>query len=360
MSFSTAPKEGPLTLSPGKASITLNAPQVSSRERALTAFKESAAAQVAPQAQEQHPVANPSQVSPEELSVVSPPSKLVQNLDSEGSNSPESSGEAPKKPEDPLSSHYAQLARKERALRAKVQAQEQAYKARELQLKAQEDALKAKEAQYSTGYVDKSKLQQDTLSVLNELGISYDQLTNMVLNAPKPEELAQKQAYDRIQAEIKAIRDEQEQARQAVQDQQKQAYTQAVAQIRSDVKNLVNSDPEYSVIKSTNSVEDVVELIEKTFNKDGILLTVDEAAKEVEDFLTEEAERLYSIEKIQKRIEASRDKNSQPQQQQQNSGQQTQKPQSLPSKTLTNSVTSSKRMSAKERAMAAFNGQKAS
>lgn len=356
MSFSTEPKGGPAILSPGQAQVATPTP--SPRERALQAFMEPKTLEQQSQANQhpsqQLPVQNANQVSPEELSAIRP--NLGQDRNSEGQDPQSQPAEATQKaPEDPLSSHYAQLARKERALRAKVQAQEQAYKAREAQIQAQEEALKLKEAQYQTGYVDKSKLQQDTLSVLQDLGIDYDQLTNLVLNAPKPEERAQKQAYEKIQAEIKALKDAQEQAQQAVKDQQKQAYAQAVNQIRTEVKNLVASDPDYSVIKSTNSVDDVVELIEKTFEKDGILLTVDEAAKEVEDFLTQEAESLYKIDKIRKRIEAN--SRQTPQQPQQPAAQQTNQQPQGPSRTLTNSVTSAKRMGAKERAVAAFNGQ---
>lgn len=352
MALNIVAKDGPNILNPAGSQTTPQGP--TARERAIAALLDKA--QAAPPTQPRDiPVQNANAVSPEELSAIRP--KLGQPSNNEGSQEPsaapapaEATTSKPEAPADPLSSHYAQLARKERAIRAKAQAQEQAIKAKEAQLKAQEEALKAKEAQYQTGYVDKSKLQQDPLTVLNELGLTYDQLTNLVLNAPKPEEIAQKQAYDKLQSEIKALRDAQEQAQKAAQDQQTQAYQQALNQIRQEAKSLVNSDPEFSVIKSTNSVDDVVELIEKVFEKDGVLLTVDEAAREVESFLAEEATKLWKIEKIRKMVEA-------PSKPAQATAQASNPPKQAPAKTLTNAVSSSRPLSAKERAVLAFKGE---
>lgn len=363
MSFSTEPKPGPNVLNP-PAATARSTSQAEARARAIAKLVESSSATPQPSPDafklqvEPTPVPNPTSISPEELSAIAP--KVSQNdnvveMDANASDPTPAISEVtePKKAEDPLSSHYAQLARKEKALRAQKLQQEQSLKAREAQIKAREDALTAKDAEYQSKFIDKSKLQQDPLAVLSELGLSYEELTNRALNAPRPEEVAQKQIFDKLQAEIKAVREAQEQAQQAVQDQQKQAYNQAVGQIREEVKSLVESNQDYSIIKSTNSVDDVVELIEKTYEKDRILLTVEEAAKEVEDFLAEEASKLFQIDKIKKRFETAF---RQPEKQESQVTQQALKQQQQPVKTLTNAVTSGKRMSARERAIARFNG----
>jgi len=113
----------------------------------------------------------------------------------------------------------------------------------------------------------------------------------------------------------------------------------------------VLSDPNsYEAIRKTNSIKDVVDLIEETFKEDGTILSVEEACREVEDHLVEKLSSYSSqISKIQQRMKA----NARPSQQQQANTTQ----QRAPKPTLTNSVSSSKKLSAKERAVLAFRGE---
>src|SRR5208282_349994 len=115
-------------------------------------------------------------ISPEEISAVRASSTPTEEPQTE--TAPEV--EAPKvepKAEDPLSSQYALLARREKALRAKAQQQEQALKTREDALKAKEAELAAKDTDYQSNYVSKQRLQDNTWDVLNEAQVSYDKLT---------------------------------------------------------------------------------------------------------------------------------------------------------------------------------------
>jgi hypothetical protein len=152
---------------------------------------------------------------------------------------------------------------------------------------------------------------------------------------------------EEMQEELRKVREEQANSRKSIEQQQAQAYQQALSQIRAETKNLVNSDPSFEAIKATGSVNDVVELIERTFNEDGKLLTVEEAASAVEEYLTEEATRLSKIGKIQKRLQAAQQSNS------------AKKPvQEQPQlKTLTNGVGAQKPLNARERALLAFKGE---
>jgi len=335
------PKANPTTsptYSPGA-----QAPQSSARERAIAALMG------------QQPVPNATNVSPEELSAVKAPS--ASNEESEGQiHTSEATQEAEAKPEpqeDKLSSQYAILARKERALRAKIQAQEAEAKAKEAQLQAQiEQAVKAKEQELLSKYIPRERLSQDTWNVLAEAGVTYDELTRMALNPPPAESPAQKAAFERLTKEIEALKNEQTQTKQYVEQQQQESYKQAVNQIKTETKQLVFTDPSFEMIKATNSVNDVVELIEKTFKTDGVLLSVEEAAQAVEDYLAEEAVKIAQLSKVQNRLK--------PKQSQASAPKQPESKQSQPGmKTLTNQVTSTRQLSARERAILAFKGEKA-
>jgi hypothetical protein len=250
--------------------------------------------------------------------------------------------------EPPLSSQYAVLARKERALRIKAQQQEAAIANREAQIKAREEAIAAKDAEYSSKYVSKDRLSQDTLNALLDAGITYEQITEKMLNAPNPAE-QQNLAFQRqMDQKLKAIEEKQAQVDKNFELQQQQQYKQALEQISNEAKQLVLSDPEtYEAIKATGSIRDVVQLIERTFKEDGILMTVEEAAKEVEDYLTEEATKLSRLNKIQRRLGVKTPPPATPVKQ----------PQQQQMRTLSNAVGSHGKLSAKERAILAFKGE---
>jgi hypothetical protein len=337
------PKSGPAVIQP--ATSTANA-QPSARDRAIAMLQ-------GPQ-QQHEAVRNPSQVAPEELSAVQPPSQPQETSQNHSGDS-ESTEQAPEvkqapKAADPLSNQYALLARKEKALRAKVQAQDAATRAREQDLLAREEAIKAKESEYQSNYIPKSRFKADPLAVLTEEGVSYDEITKAILNPQAQQDPRILHEIEKLKAELRETKETQNKAQKSYEEQKRQDYQQAVHQIRTDVKQLVITDPNFETIKETNSVSDVVELIEKTFKSDGILLSVEEAAREVEEYLVDEALKLHKISKIRNRLQSAQAPASAKKQAPQ---------QAQPSqpKTLTNSVNASKKLSARERAIAAFKGE---
>ena len=295
------------------------------------------------------PDVNQNAVAPEESAAVkdtSTPAEPTKSSEDNGqTNNTEESSTKATKDEAPISSQFAQLAKKEKAIRA--QAAE--LKRQRDAFKAEQDALKAQTPQTPTfdqsKYIDKEELKNNTWERLQELGITYDQLTQQALNSSSPLDAELKKLRAQVAEELKGVREEQEKARKAAEDQQTAAYKQAVDQIKADTRRLVDSDPAFEMIKATDSVDDVAELIEETFRKDKRLMTVEEAAKEVEDFLTEEASRLARLGKIQKLLKpeapAAATAPKTPVQPQK-------------SQTLTNSLSSQNRMTARERAIAAF------
>jgi hypothetical protein len=309
-------------------------PNTSARDRAIALLTQS-------------PGVNPNNVSPEELSAIKPPTSTGQNDSIETSPSIPPSAES-KVTEDPISTQYATLARKEKALRARAIQNDQSFKAKEAALLAKEEAFKAKETEYQSKYISKDKLSQDTLNTLAEAGLTYDQITELMLTSNSPERKAQSEYEKRLDAKLLDLERKQQAAAKAVENQQSAAYQQAIKQIKSDTTQLVTGNPEFETIKETNSVNDVVELIERTFKQDGILLSVEDAAKQVEDYLVEEAFKLTKLKKIQQRLTPA----PKPAEVKQIP---TKQPQTL--KTLTNAVSSSGRVSSRDRAIAAFKGE---
>lgn len=251
--------------------------------------------------------------------------------------------------EESISSQYANLARREKAIRAKAQADAASFKAREAELIRREEALKAKDTEYSTNYIQKDRLTSDTINTLLDAGLSYDQITEAMLQQQSTPDFTRSRAYQEMQSELKALKMAQEQTKKSFEEQQTQSYQSAIKQISADAKKLVFTDPNFEMIKETNSVNDVVELIESTFKESGSVLSVEEAAQMVEEELVEEAMRISKIKKLQQKLSLKESALSE--------SQATDAPKQQQLKTLTNSVGSSRKLTATERAMLVFRGE---
>lgn len=253
----------------------------------------------------------------------------------------------------PLSAQYAQLARKEKQIRA----MNQQIKAQEAAIKAREEALAAKEAGMGSQYVPKERLTKETLAVLAEQGISYDQLTQQALEQTGAPDAQSAALIAKLEAKVAALEANQQKTTKSLEDNQKNSYDQAVNHLRSQTKQLVSADPNFETIKASGAIEDVVDLIKQTFEDGmgdeypkGTLLSVEEAAQMVEDHLVEEAIKIARLSKIQQRLKPATPAAGA---QQSTSAQQKQPPKP----TLTNAVASSRPMTARERAIAAAEGR---
>ncbi len=158
----------------------------------------------------------------------------------------------------------------------------------------------------------------------------------------------------RLEAKLQAMEEASQNTVKAQTEQQQQQYQAAIKQITMDTKSLIKADPDsYEVIATTGSVQDVVDLIEQTYAKDGVLLSVEEAANEVENYLIEEGLKIAQLKKIQARREQSNASKATDAKQTQAQSTQTQSTM----KTLTNATGSTRKLSSKERAILAFNGE---
>lgn len=292
-------------------------------------------------------------VSVSDLSAIQPPQRQEStDVDTEVAELTE---ETPKAvaPVEPPSSQMAILARKERALRAKAQQQDQVYKAKEAALAVREAAIAAKDQEYSSQYISKQRIKQDLLGVMAEEGLSYDELTQQLIN--------QQSENPYVKAQINKLAEQNRKLEEKIASFEKQSqegqsaqYKAALTQIKSDVVALVKSEPDaYEMIARTNSTQDVVDLIEETFKKDGRVMSVDEATAEVEEYLADEAWKLSEAKKIKARRQQA--STAKPSTQSQTQAQQPKQPQTM--KTLTNATASTRQLSSKERAILAFKNE---
>lgn len=328
---------------------------VAAFNKGKSTYDKSSEAPTQGQAQET-PVADPNHVSPEELSAIQSSQPVDSITETTDTTTEEVAPPAKEEPKDPaLERQFAQLARQERMLRQKAQQQDQAFKAKEAELAAREAQLSSQPTFNEKDYVKRDRLIQDALGVLESEGIAtYDQLTQRAINR-QPVDPVLQHTIDELRAEITALKQTSEKSQKTYEEQQQTAYQSAIKQITADAKKLIFTNPdEYEAIVKTKSVNDIVELVEKHYKKYGEVLTVEEAAQEVENYLVDEGVSIgTNINKIKQRIQQNAQSAKSPQQTQAKP-QQTQVPQM---KTLTNATSSSRKLSARERALLAFKGE---
>lgn len=303
--------------------------------------------------QAQAAVPNQNNIQPEERGALQ--TTETRQAASDVESEVETTTQAPEKVEDPaVTARFAALARQEKAIRQ-----------REAQIKAKEAEMKAQEQKYLqtpkqpdldlSKYISKDDFAKDPLSALAQVGISYEQLTEQLISQPSLDPRTEAMVA-KLEAKIKALEEGVETTKKSYTDNQTAQYQAAVKQIEQDVKSLVATDPSYEAIKTAGAHKDVVELITQTFEKDGYLMTVEEAAQAVEDHLIEEGLKWTKIDKIKKRL-ADASAAQKPVTSPKQDGVESQSNKQPQMKTLTNNTASSRQLSARERALLAFEGK---
>lgn len=240
----------------------------------------------------------------------------LQSTNNSGGEETEPKVEATKE----LSPEMAQLAKQRRILQMKQK-----------EIEAREKALS--NPRDSAGGVDLDRLKSEPLSVLMENGITFEQLTEAILNSQGNSEISSLKS--KIESLEKGIE-------QKFIEQNAQAEQQVLAEMRKEAHNLARSD-EFELIREMRHVPDVMRLIEKTYRKTGEVLEVREAMSLFEAELLKDAQRITKFKKLS---HMQTPQQQTPPQQRQYTGM----------RTLTNRDTASVPMSAKARAMAAFYG----
>ena len=249
--------------------------------------------------------------------------------------------------DDFLSPRFAALAKREKELRYRDQ-----------QIKAKEEALKAKEAEYKSSYIPKSQLTSNFWESVIDAGLNPEQVTQMVMSGSQQ---SNDPTIIALNKKIEALEARLGQTQESVQNSAKQAYDQALNQIRMDADNLLKNTGEYELLKEVGSGEDIAELIKQKWDEEQVLLSVEEAAAQLEEKILESGLRYASLSKVKAKLQPPQAEQAVVQEEPKKVPMQNQQSSQQQIKTLTHSATTtpSRAMSARERAILAFKGQRA-
>lgn len=206
---------------------------------------------------------------------------------------------APEPPKERASDRFAVLARKEQEVFRKAQAvrQQQAV------LAQQAEELRAFEAAKRTARLN-------PLEALKQLGLTYDDVAQYVLNDNTPTPDAQVQSVrEELEAFKRQAREEQERLTRQQREMAAQEQAAIVEQFREEVSDYISQHSEtYELTSLYNGASLVSDVIEEHFKMAGKLLTIPEAAKLVEEHYEDLARKAQATKKFaatQQRVDSA-------------------------------------------------------
>lgn len=223
----------------------------------------------------------------------------------------------------PLSPQFAALAKQKRALQLeRAQFEKDKAAAASVQPQGQNDLVE--------------RLKSQPLSVLQEHGISYDQLTEALLASND----GSSQKLREFEAKLAALEQGFEQKLSA---RDAQAEEAALTEMLHEAEALAKDGESYEMVRENNAYDTVLRRIYDHFKKTGQILGVSEVMDKVESELLDKALKFAKLKKVQgKLVPEAPAQPLQPQQQQM--------------RTLTNRDGATTLMSRRQRAIAAANG----
>lgn len=172
---------------------------------------------------------------------------------------------------------------------------------KERQLQQQMQQLKLQQAEVDKYKSARETALQNPLEALKQLGLTYDQITQFMLNGQKPTPELEMQG---IKQEIEKLRTEQaDKERKQVEQQQAQAkadYQRTLSEFDQEVQDFVKSNSEKYELTSMYNGEAIVRAtIEQHFAQTKKIMSVEEATELVEKYFEDQVTAAQKTKKFQ-------------------------------------------------------------
>lgn len=191
----------------------------------------------------------------------------------------------PKRDDVDLSPRFAALAKREKVLVER------------------EKAAKEKEKAYSEWQKAKEQARLDPMAFLQAHDLSYDQVTEFLLNDRK---LTDAQRLALVEERLKK---EDEDRTTAAKEAQRAEVQRTIDSHKDAIKTFVDSDADtFELTRANDAYELVYSVIEQHWEESGQILPIEQAAKEVEAYLeTQARERVLKLKRFQPKQDAKTD-----------------------------------------------------
>lgn len=162
---------------------------------------------------------------------------------------------------------------------------------RHKQLQVEEKRIREAQERVRDWEEAKALASKNKLEAIKKLGISYDDLTQQVLNGGNvpPEVMVQAKAEEITTQKIAELEKRlEEQARQ----QQKLQYDNAIKSITMEARALIDASDKFPLVKEVGAYQDITERIESEFHRTGKIIPVEQVASAMEQEIREGLEIL--------------------------------------------------------------------
>jgi hypothetical protein len=200
-------------------------------------------------------------------------------------------------PTDPANAPVPEVPKEEIALSPKLSAlarKEQAQRLREKQLAEKEKSLAEKLAKAEKYEQLKAKIAAKDYSSLEEEGVEYEQYVK--------HELTKEAAKDPAAEKVRQLEEKLSALEKAREEDAVKEYQANQALWKQEIVKAVSENEEFSTIKDLGAEDMVLKHINDSFEEDNTELTVEQAAKEIEDALLERAEKFASVTKLKNKV----------------------------------------------------------
>jgi YesN/AraC family two-component response regulator len=182
-----------------------------------------------------------------------------------------------------LSPKISALARKEQAQRKREQA-----------LAQREKALADKLADAEKYAQLKSRMSSKDFSAAEELGLTNEEYVQYQLD--------RQASLDPTEQRIRQAEEKLTQFEKAQEERTVKEYQQNQELWKQEISKVVSENPEFSTIKELGLEAMVLQHVNDSFDEDGIELTAEQAAKEIEEEAVRRAEKFASVSKIKQKF----------------------------------------------------------
>lgn len=164
---------------------------------------------------------------------------------------------------------------------------EQAQRQREAQLKRREQELSSKLADAEKYAQLKAKMANKDFGAAEELGISYEEYTTYKLNQQTSEN-PEEQRYRKVEKELADLKRGQE-------EQVIKEYQANQSLWKQEIARVVTENEEFVGIREMKAENAVLQHINDSFDEDGVELSAEQAAREIEAAIKKQEERFTQI-----------------------------------------------------------------
>jgi len=205
--------------------------------------------------------------------------------------------EPAKDPATPADAPVPEVPAEEIALSPKLSAlarKEQAQRQREKQIAEKERSFAEKMADAEKYQQLKEKLKNKDFSAAEELGLTYEEYVKHELNKEASKDPATERVRQ-LEEKLSAVQKAQE-------EQVVKEYQANQALWKNEIVKVVGENPDFSTVKELGAEDIVLQHINDSFEEDNIELTVEQAAKEIEEALLARAEKFSSVSKLKNKV----------------------------------------------------------